>query len=102
MDTIANEVCIYYDINLNDLKGRSRIRKIVEAREIFCMLSKVFTKVKTSVIARYLNRDHSTITNAIDKYGDDYKTDKAFRISADAIANNLMSYYYETQKYCDA
>ena len=101
MDTIANEVCIYYDINLNDLKGRSRVRKIVEAREVFCMLAKVFEKVKNSVIARYLNRDHSTITNAIDKYGDDYKTDRTFRINADAIANKLIS-NYATQKHSNA
>tara|TARA_R110000772_G_scaffold130839_1_gene239115 strand:- start:250 stop:570 length:321 start_codon:yes stop_codon:yes gene_type:complete len=67
LERILNDVCNYYGIKLSDIKGRSRLRKFVEARHMFCYLAREHTYSSLSEIGLTVNRDHSNVIHSIKK-----------------------------------
>jgi len=62
MERLANEVSSLTGVSINQLKGKSRLRRIVDARKEF--VRRVFVKNPHQTlwsIARYLNRDHASV-----------------------------------------
>jgi chromosomal replication initiation ATPase DnaA len=68
-DAEAEEIIKLYDITLDELKSRKRFEKYVAARAHYCRYMKVKYKYVTSVgLARYLNKDHSTVLHYLHNY----------------------------------
>jgi len=67
LERILNDVCNYYGIKVSDIKGRSRLRKFVEARHIFCYLAREHTYSSLSEIGLAVNRDHSNVVHSVRK-----------------------------------
>ena len=64
-DNIVKEVCQYYSINADQVKGKSRLRDIVKARFMSIYLIKTETDFTLNAIGRMFNRHHSTILHSI-------------------------------------
>tara|TARA_R110000787_G_C13179810_1_gene421708 strand:- start:155 stop:604 length:450 start_codon:yes stop_codon:yes gene_type:complete len=76
---IYSVICQMYHI---DIRNKNRTTDYVDARAIFFALSKKLTRHSHSVIARFLDRDHSTSVNGIKTFNNLMATDKDFREAA--------------------
>lgn len=75
------QVAAVCDVTVEDIQGRSKHRKVTDARCIFIhhMLESGFRKLS---IALMLRRNHVSISNALDKYRSLYANDIDFRLMA--------------------
>lgn len=65
LSDVIQAVCAFYDISLDDVKGRSRKRDIVLARQVAMYIAKEHTDVSLMAIGRELGRrDHTTVLYA--------------------------------------
>ena len=53
------------DVSIEDIKSNSRKTNRVQARSIFLTIIYLYSKISTIRLAEYINRDHSSIYNAI-------------------------------------
>lgn len=67
---LAKEVAELHDIGLGQLMGESRTKSIVMARHEFCYRAYSETNKSLSEIGRFLNRDHTTVQNAIRRWAE--------------------------------
>ena len=65
VENIIKEICKYYSLTTEQIKGKSRKREIVKARFISIYIIKNETDFTLSAIRRIFNRDHSTILHSI-------------------------------------
>ena len=65
-----------------DIRDNNRTNDYVYARSIFFALAKKLTKHSHSVIASFLNRDHSTSIHGVKTFNNLMATDKDFREAA--------------------
>ena len=66
MESIANVVATYFKVPLADLKSKSRLKQIVEARQIAIYLSKKkLTSSTLNDIAQFYKKDHTSIIHSI-------------------------------------
>lgn len=56
------------NITKREILGNSRKREIIQARGLFCYMSVRNLKKMTTTTGRFLNRDHSTVINAVRNY----------------------------------
>lgn len=62
---IFDKVCNHYEVDEKEIKGLSRKRYIVDARQVFFYLSRTLTKNSSARIAMFMNRkDHGTVLHA--------------------------------------
>lgn len=65
VDTIASEVCAYLRVDLTEMMGRGRHKRVVLARSMTAYLSRRLTTLSYPEIARAMRRpNHSTIITA--------------------------------------
>jgi chromosomal replication initiation ATPase DnaA len=70
-ERIMEIVSIYYNETKEDIRGTKRPRNLVDARHMFCYLSKQNTSSTLKEIGAYIGgKDHSTVLHAIDKITD--------------------------------
>lgn len=65
---IKQEVANYFGIEIEDIMGKKKVKNIVTARQIAMFIA--FNKVKNTnvtTVAREFERDHSTISHAVEK-----------------------------------
>jgi hypothetical protein len=62
---ILKDVSIKTNISVDVMKGKSRKREVVEARQLFFKRAKEITNLSLSKIGSRLNRDHSTVLYGI-------------------------------------
>ena len=71
-------VCKKTGIDIKDLKGKSRKREIVEARQLAFYILKKNTRLPFAVIGGMLNRDHTTVIHSIKVVTALKETDKEY------------------------
>ena len=54
-------ICNFYNINENFISGDNRCHNVVEARRMFCYLSRTLTNKGLNYIGLKINRDHATV-----------------------------------------
>lgn len=80
IDYIQKSVCEYYQITLDDIKGKSRKKEVVIPRQVGIYLSKNYTTLSLKTIGLYFGgRDHSTVIHSIETVEDMMVTDKKFK-----------------------
>jgi chromosomal replication initiation ATPase DnaA len=62
---IIERVARYWNLRINSLVGRSRLKNIARARFVACYLIKIIRKSSFEQIGEWINRDHSTVIHAI-------------------------------------
>ncbi len=77
IENIQKAVSDFYNITIEDLKGKKRSNKIAYPRQIGMYLARMLTEETVSRIGlEFGGRDHSTVIHACDKITEDLKTNK--------------------------
>ena len=90
-DNIIKEVCRYYHIEEDKIRGASRSRDILLPRQIGIYLIRRMTGLSLEEIGKLFKRDHTTILNSINKIENLMKTDNNFAETVKAIMTNINS-----------
>ena len=64
LPTLTARVCRHYRVRLGDLQGKSRVRRLAEARGIICWLAQRLEAATVSELAVLFQRDISTMSRA--------------------------------------
>ncbi len=90
IDNIQKAVADFYNITIEDLKGKKRSAKIAYPRQIGMYLSRMLTDETVSRIGmQFGGRDHSTVIHACDKITDDLKSNKKLEEEINMIKNKF-------------
>ena len=93
IDSTILKVCNYYGISLDELMSKSRLRKIVDARNTLYYIFHKCYKMTSTEVAKIFNKNHATILSGANKIEGFMRFDKIFRKQI----NNLVN--IETIKY---
>lgn len=75
---IINIVCDTFNVEVDDVKSRSRKRTFTEPRQIAIYFIRQKTNLSLKNIGRIFLRDHSTIINSIEVVTDSIQVNKRF------------------------
>jgi len=92
IEKIQREVANYFSININEMLGKSRKKKVVMARQIAMYLSRYLTDKSLNDISKAFKRkDHSTILNAIEKVEKNIEKNRKFKLTLEFLKEKIMS-----------
>ncbi len=90
IDYIQKTVSDYFNVNLEDLKAKTRKKEIVIARQVAMYFSKDYTTHSLKSIGYHFGgRDHSTVIHAVQSVNDMIDTNAKFRYSIDELKKKL-------------
>ena len=90
IDDILEKVCQHYDVNQQQVMGKSRKRDFVQVRQVSMYLAQKYTKMPASRIGQLIGgRDHSTVLHSCTTIEKRLKIDKAFREELSSIENSF-------------
>ncbi len=93
-DVIIREVCKFYGIDDNALRGQSRVKDTATARQIAMYLIRSQTTLSLNDIGReFGNRDHTTVLHAINRVEERMKNDADLSEIIKDIKANINSHY---------
>ncbi len=80
IDYIQKVVCDYFNLNVDQLKSKTRKREIVQARQIAMFFAKKYTKASLATIGSQIGKkDHATVLHACRTVNNLRDTDKRFK-----------------------
>ena len=89
---IISYICSYYNIDEETLRGQSRSRDVVAARQLAMYLIRRMHATPLDGIGKeFGNRDHSTILHSLDKVEKQLQTDPKFAERVKEITTNISS-----------
>lgn len=90
---IEQLVCSYFSITSDELLSKSRLRKVVEKRQIFHYTAKLYTKNSLAKIGNYrgYGYGHATVLNSIKTIKNLIETDKHWK-------SEIESFLVEVEK----
>ena len=91
-DNIIKEVCRYFRLEEDQIRGPSRSRDILNARQIAMYLIRRMTSLSLNDTGNLFGgRDHATVINSISKVEKKMKSDPAYAETVKAITTNINS-----------
>ena len=91
-DTIIREICRYFRLEEDQIKGQSRSRDSLNARQIAMYLIRRMTSLSLDDNGKaFGGRDHSTVINSINKVERKMKTDPSYAEMIKSIITNINS-----------
>ena len=91
-DNIIKEVCRYFRLEEDQIRGPSRSRDILNARQIAMYLIRRMTSLSLDETGKLFGgRDHSTTLNGVTKVENRMKTDNTYAETVKAIITNVNS-----------
>ncbi len=89
---IIQYICNYFSLDEDTLRGQSRGREVVSARQIAIYLIRRMTSLSLNEIGReFGDRDHTTIMHSLEKVEKLMRTDPAFAEKVKEITTNINS-----------
>lgn len=85
IEDIQSQVAEKYNIKLQDLKGKSRKKEIVNPRQIAMYLSRDILDDSLVTISNAFERDHTTVMHGIDKIKEQMEMDEDFRLEIEDL-----------------
>ena len=90
METIQKTICDYFEVTMDKLKGPSRKRPIVQARQLSMYFAKQFTNHSLKSIGNHFGgRDHSTVIHSCQAVKDQIDTDMEFKESVEELRKRI-------------
>ena len=90
IENIQKVVSDYYNITVDDLKGKKKSAKITFPRHVAMYLSRMLTDESFPRIGlEFVGRDHSTVIHSINKIDTELKTNMELKKAIDDIKNML-------------
>lgn len=65
IDRLLKSVSTAFDVSEFDIKGKSRLREISDARHCFIFLSRLHTSITYQGLGKYLDRNHATVIHSV-------------------------------------
>ena len=90
-EIIIEETSRYYGITADEIKGQSRKKNIVNARQTAMYLCRTITSLPLSDIGNEFNRDHTTVLSSVCKVENSMKNDKETVSAVRDITSNINS-----------
>ncbi|MCI9055981.1 MAG: chromosomal replication initiator protein DnaA [Oscillospiraceae bacterium] len=91
-ENIIAEICRYFRIDETQIKGQSRSRDCLNARQIAMYLIRRMTSLSLNDTGNLFGgRDHATVINSISKVEKKMKSDPAYAETVKAITTNINS-----------
>jgi len=92
VNQILDAVCSHFNVDVEDVLGKSRKREFVLARQISMYFLQNLAKVSVNRIGRLIgNRDHSTVAHSIDKIAEQMISDKTLAKNVKSIERNIKA-----------
>jgi chromosomal replication initiator protein len=92
IDRIQNVVSSYYQVSLEDMKGKRRDKHIVFPRQVAMFLVREETPSSLPVIGQaFGGRDHTTALHSIDKIANELKEDERLRYDLQNLREKLYA-----------
>lgn len=85
IDTLEYRIEKILNISIDDIKSRTRVREVSEARQILFFVLNKFFGIPLSHIGRMYERNHATVIHAIKNVTNWRQTDQLFRDKSDRI-----------------
>lgn len=90
IETITNEVSLFFKLEVELLKDKTRKREVVQARQVAMYFAKELTNTSLKTIGSYFGgRDHSTVIHAVQTVNDLVDTQRDFRNQVEEIRKRL-------------
>lgn len=90
IESIVRAVSDYYQVAVPELKGKSRKREIVQARQIAMFFAKQLTAhTLKSIGENFGNRDHSTVLHSFHTVSDLMDTDRKYRLQVEELQKRI-------------
>ncbi len=90
IEGITKIVCLYFDLEENKLREKTRKKEVVLARQLAMYLSKELTKSSLKTIGlNFGGRDHSTVIHACNSIEESLVTDKSLKEIVDSLRNQI-------------
>lgn len=89
IDKIMEIVANYYDLTVLDIRGNKKTKSIAIARQIAMYLSTQYTRLSTTQIGKYFNREHGTIIYAAKTIKKRMDIDKKLKSEVINIENRI-------------
>lgn len=91
IDMIVRSTANYFNMSEYDLKGKSRNKNIMLARQISIYLTSVLTTYSLSEIGKAMGgKDHTTISHSIDKIKSLIDSDESVKSAVESIKDTLL------------
>ena len=91
-DSIIKEICRYFRLEEDQIRGQSRSRDCVNARQIAMYLIRRMTSLSLSETgAEFSGRDHTTVLHSIEQVEKKMKKDPGFAETVKSIITNINS-----------
>ncbi len=95
---IIKEVCHYYNISEDEMRGSSRRKEIVLPRNIAIYLIRHLIKTQLVEIGKeFSNRDHSTILNSLNNMNKEIENNTGIKAVMEDIKNNINYKFYHSE-----
>jgi chromosomal replication initiator protein len=92
IEKIQKEVANYFAVNINEILGNSRKKKVVIARQIAMYLSRILTDKSLNEISRaFKKKDHTTVLNAIEKIDKGMEKDRKLKLTVEFLKDKLLT-----------
>lgn len=104
LDSIMTIVCRYYLVEKRLVLSKKRDKEIVMARQMFCSLSRKYTRSTFKLIGEFINRNHATVLHSVRKVDDLVDFDREMKYDRDTIVdmnpqlNDVNGLIYNIQK----
>jgi len=90
-DVILNLICRYYNVNVEELKSRSRGKNVVLPRNVGIYLFRETTDLSLEAIGRIFDRNHSTVLYSLNSLKQRCKRDPKLKGQIELLKNRLKS-----------
>jgi chromosomal replication initiation ATPase DnaA len=88
---VFHEVKNEYGVSATQMRNKTRVSFIREARQVFTQLMREHSSMTTTDIGRLVNRDHSTVIATTKAVGRELDTNKVYRNRYSKIKFNIES-----------
>ena len=86
VELILNVVADYFNVSVNDIKGKKKTKKIVTARQCAMYLAREMTEYSTTELgADFGGKDHTTIVYAYQKISEQMLSEPSIQVSIEAL-----------------
>ena len=104
-DILFRAISKEFRVSKKQLLSRSRLRNIVEARQMFCLLARDLVKQGSVTIGEQINRDHATVLYSASTMRSLCGFDKRLRISKSILEKqvsvNLQKFDKSNVRICE-
>ena len=89
-DKIKSEICRRYNLAWSVIEGKSRIRKVIDARRLYCGILRNIFRLTFQEIGDILNKNHATILHSITQHDTFVRILKSYKRNYEEIESTLM------------